>query len=73
MDVGAQVMVICGRQWICCWGMERMEGRVGVGCVGGHEDKSKHQRGDAKAGANCTAVKRGMRGKVRLLLPGVGG
>ena len=29
----------------------------------------KHQRGNAKADANCTAVKRGVRSKVRLLLP----
>ena len=30
---------------------------------------SKHQRGDAKVDANCTAVKRGVWSKVRLLLP----
>ena len=42
----------------------------------GHEDKrtrtrmmSKHQRGNVKADANCTAVKKGVRSKVRLLLP----
>ena len=44
--------------------------------VRGHEDErttrrmmSKHQRGNVKADANCTAVKRGMRSKARLLLP----
>ena len=30
---------------------------------------SKHQRGDVEADASCTAVKRGVRSKVRLLLP----
>ena len=42
----------------------------------GNEDKrtrtrmmSKHQRGNVKADANCTAVKKGVRSKVRLLLP----
>ena len=42
----------------------------------GHEGKrttrrmmSKHQRGNVKADANCKAVKRGARSKVRLLLP----
>ena len=30
---------------------------------------SKHQRGNVKADANCTAVKRGVRSKTRLLLP----
>ena len=42
----------------------------------GHEDKrtarrmtSKHKRGNVKADANCTAVKRGVRSKVKLLLP----
>ena len=44
--------------------------------VGGHEGKrattrmtSKHQRGNVKADANCTAVKRGVRSKVRMRLP----
>ena len=42
----------------------------------GHEDKrtprrmmTKHQRGNVKADANCTAAKRGARSKARLLLP----
>ena len=55
--------------------LERMEGKLEVHWVRGHEDKrmtrgmmSKHQRGNVKADANCTAVKRGMRSKVRLLL-----
>ena len=30
---------------------------------------SKHQRGNVRADANCTAVKRGVRSRVRLLLP----
>ena len=45
--------------------------------MGGHEDKgttkrmvSKHQRGNVKADANCTAAKRGARSGVRLLLLG---
>ena len=52
--------------------LERMEGRVEVHWVRGHEDKrtrrgrtSKHQRGNIKADANCTAAKRGVRSKVR--------
>ena len=56
--------------------LERMEGKVEVHWVRGHEDKrtmrrtmSKHQRGNVKADANCAAVKRGTRSKVRLLLP----
>ena len=53
-----------------------MEGKLEVHWVRGHEDKrmtrrmmSKHQRGNVKADANCTAVKRGARSKARLLLP----
>jgi hypothetical protein len=45
--------------------------------VRGHEDKrttrrmmSKHQRGNIRADANCTAGKKGMGSKARLLLPG---
>ena len=41
-----------------------------------HEDKrtarrmmSKHQRGNVKADANCTAIKRGARSRFRLLVP----
>ena len=56
--------------------LERMAGKVEVHWVRGHEDKrttrrmmSKHQRGNVKADANCTAVKRGVRSRVRLLLP----
>ena len=56
--------------------LERMEGRMEVHWVRGHEDKrttrrmtSKRQRGNVKADANCTAVKRGDRSRVRLLLP----
>ena len=44
--------------------------------MGGHGGKgtrrrvmSKHQRGNVKADANCTAVKRVVRSKVRLVLP----
>ena len=47
-----------------------------VNWVKGHADKrttrrvmSKHQRGNVRADANCTAVKRGVRSRVRLLLP----
>ena len=43
--------------------LERMRGNVEVHWVRGHEDKrtrtmrvSKHQRGNVKADANCTAV-----------------
>ena len=42
----------------------------------GHADKrttrrtmSKHQRGNVRADANCTAVKRGVRSRLRLVLP----
>ena len=56
--------------------LERMEGKLEVHWVRGHEDKratrrmmSKHQKGNVKADANCTAVKRGTRSKARLLLP----
>jgi hypothetical protein len=55
---------------------ERMEGKLEVHWVRDHEDKrmtrrmtSKHQRGNVKADANCTAVKRWARSKARLLLP----
>ena len=47
--------------------LERMEGKVEVQWVRGHEGKrttrrmmGKHQRGSMKADANCTAVKRGL-------------
>ena len=53
-----------------------MEGDVEVHWVRGHVDErtvrrmmSKHQRGNVRADANCTAVKRGARSKTRLLLP----
>ena len=53
-----------------------MEGDVEVHWVRGHEDArtmrrmmNKHQRGNVRADANCTAVKRGVRSKDRLLLP----
>ena len=56
--------------------LERMQGKVEVNWVRRHADKrttrrmmSKHQRGDVRADANCTAVKRGVRSRVRLLLP----
>ena len=56
--------------------LERMEGDVEVHWVRGHEDKrtmrrmmSKHQRGNVRADANCTTVKRGARSRNRLLLP----
>ena len=56
--------------------LERMEGRVEVHWVRGHEDErttpgmmSKHQKGNVIADANCTAVKKGIRIKARLLLP----
>ena len=56
--------------------LERMEGKAEVHWMRGHEDKrttrrmmSKHQRGNVKADANCTAVKRMTRRKTRLLLP----
>ena len=56
--------------------LERMAGKVEVHWVRGHEDKrttrrmmNKHQRGNVKADANCTAVKRGARSRARLLLP----
>ena len=56
--------------------LERMEGKVEVHWVRGHEDKrttrrmtNKHQRGNVRADANCTAVKKGVRSKARLLLP----
>ena len=46
--------------------LERTEGKVEVHWATGHEDKrttrrmmGTHQRGNVKAGANCTAVKRG--------------
>ena len=56
--------------------LERMQGKVEVNWIKGHADKrttrrmmSKHQRGNVRADANCTAVKRGVRSRVRLLLP----
>ena len=56
--------------------LERVEGKVEVHWVRGHEDKrtmrrmmSKHQRGNVRVDANCTAVKGGVRSKARLLLP----
>ena len=56
--------------------LERMDGKVEVHWMRAHEDKrttrrrrSKHQRGNVRADANCTAVKRGVRSKARLLLP----
>jgi hypothetical protein len=56
--------------------LERMEGKVEVHWVRGHEDKrtmrrrmNKHQRGNVRADANCTAIKRGVMNKARLLLP----
>ena len=55
--------------------LEQMEGVVEVRWVRGHADKrtgrrqmSKHQRGNVKADANCTAIKKGVRTKQRLLL-----
>ena len=56
--------------------LERMQGKVEVNWIRGHADKtttrrmmSKHQRGNVRADANCTAVKRGVRSRVRLPLP----
>ena len=56
--------------------LERMQGKVEVNWIRGHADKtttrrmlSKHQRGNVRADANCTAVKRGVRSRVRLTLP----
>ena len=56
--------------------LERMQGKVEVSWIRGHADKtttrrmmSKHQRGNVRADANCTAVKRGVRSRVRLPLP----
>ena len=56
--------------------LKRMQGKVEVNWTKGHADKrttrrtmSKHQRGNVRADANCTAVKRGVRSRVRLLLP----
>ena len=56
--------------------LEQMSGTVEVRWVRGHADKrtgkramSKHQRGNVRADANCTAAKRGERSKQRLLLP----
>ena len=56
--------------------LERMEGKVEVHWVRGHEDKrttrrmmSKRQRENVKADANGTGVKMGARCKARLLLP----
>ena len=56
--------------------LQRMKGAVVVEWVRGHADKrttrrmtSKRQRGNIKADASCTAVKRGARSKVRLVLP----
>ena len=63
-----------------------MQGKAEVRWVRGHDDKrttttmmNKHQRGNAKANANCTAVKRGeeqgsttqngLRGRLRAELP----
>ena len=46
--------------------LERMERKVAVHWIRGHEDKkttttmmSRHQRGNIKVDANCTTVKRG--------------
>ena len=56
--------------------LERMQGKVEVNWIRGHADKrttrrmmNKHQRGNVRADANCTAVKRGVRSRVRLLPP----
>ena len=56
--------------------MERMQGKVEVNWIRGHADKktrtrmtSTHQRGDVRADANCTAVKRDVGSRMRLLLP----
>ena len=56
--------------------LERMQGKVEVNWIRGHAVKrttrrmmSKHQRGNVRADANCTAVERGVRSRVRLLLP----
>ena len=56
--------------------LEQMQGKVEVRWARGHEDKrtmrrmkSKHQRGNVRADANCTAAKGGARSKARLLLP----
>ena len=53
--------------------LERTEGKVEVHWVRGNEDErtakrmmSKHQRGNVKADANCTTIKRGARSKARL-------
>ena len=56
--------------------LERMQGKVEVSWIRGHADKrttrrmmSKHQRGNVRADANCTTIKRGVRSRVRLPLP----
>jgi ribonuclease HI len=56
--------------------LERMQGKVEVNWIRGHADRtttrrmmSKHQRGNVRADANCTAVKRGARSRMRLPLP----
>ena len=53
-----------------------MQGKVEVSWIRGHAYKrttrrmtSKHQRGNVGADANCTAVKRGVRSRVRPPLP----
>ena len=50
--------------------LERMQGKVEVSWIRGHADKrttrrmtSKHQRGNVRADANCTAMKRGVRSR----------
>ena len=53
-----------------------MQGKVEVSWIQSHADKrttrrmtSKHQRGNIRADANCTTMKRGVRSRVRLPLP----
>ena len=57
--------------------LERMKGKVEVSWARGHEGKrtmrrrrSKHQRGNVKAGANCTAVKGGLGARSGCCCPG---
>ena len=56
--------------------LKRMAGKVEVHWVRGHEDErttrrmmNKHQRGNVRVDANCTAVKSGTRSRIKLLLP----
>ena len=51
--------------------LERKQGKVEVNWIKGHADErttrrmmSKHQRGNVRADANCTAMKRGMRSTI---------